>query len=60
VNQENLPTLVHECNLDLATARARLLRVAFVPIVIFLVAVAFLPVLFFFVWLFSKKEIGGY
>ena len=35
-------------------------RVAFVPIVIFLVAVVFLLVLLFFIWLFSKEQMGGY
>lgn len=39
---------------------ARSLRVAFVPIVIFLVAVLFLPVVVSFIWLFSKEDIGGY
>jgi hypothetical protein len=45
---------------DFATARARSLRVAFVPIVIFLVAVVLLFVVLFFIWLFSKEDIGGY
>ena len=35
-------------------------RVGFVPIVIFLVAVVFLLVLLFFIWLFSKEQMGGY
>ena len=34
------------------------LRIAFVPIVIFLVAVVFLLVLLFFIWLFSKEDIS--
>jgi hypothetical protein len=45
---------------DFATARAGSLRIAFVPIVIFLVAVVFLLVLLFLVWLFPKEDISGY
>jgi hypothetical protein len=44
---------------DYATAGARLLRVAFVPTVIFRVAVVFLSVLLFFIWLISKEDIAG-
>jgi hypothetical protein len=44
---------------DFATARVRSLRVAVLPIVIFLIAVAFFFVLLFF-WLVSKEDIGGY
>ena len=44
---------------DFATASAHLLRIAFVPVVIFLVAVAFV-VVFFLIWLLSKEDISGY
>jgi hypothetical protein len=51
---------VNEYAGDFATARARSLRIAFVPIVIFVVAVVFLLVLLFFIWLFSKEDSSGY
>jgi hypothetical protein len=41
-------------------ARACSLRVAFVPVIIFLVPIVFVPVLIFVIWLFSKEDIGGY
>jgi hypothetical protein len=49
-----------EGNRNFATARARSLRIAFVPIIIFLVAVAFLLVLLFVIWLLSKEGVSWY
>jgi hypothetical protein len=43
-----------------ATARAGSLRIAFVPIVTFLVAVVFLLLFLFLIWLVSKEDISGY
>ena len=40
--------------------RTRSLRIAFVPIIIFLVAVVFLLVILFVIWLFSKEGFSGY
>lgn len=45
---------------DFATVRERSLRIAFIPLVTFLVAVVFLLVVLFFVWLFSKEGMSGY
>ena len=49
-----------ERNGDFATVKACSLRIAFVPVVVFLVAVAFLFVLLIFIGLFSKEDISGY
>jgi hypothetical protein len=56
---QNPPGRHFECNGDFATARARSLRIAFIPTVIFLVAVVFLLVVLFLIWLFSKEYISG-
>lgn len=54
------PRGFNKCIRGFATARARSLRIAFVPIVILLVAVAFFLVLLFLIRLFSKEDISGH
>jgi hypothetical protein len=50
--------VANECSGDLPTARS--LRIAIIPIIIFLVAVVFLLVLLFVICLVSKAGISGY